>query len=243
MGLVALRRNSIAATVFDPTTLALSGWYRDATVSPWSPTASAGASGTNGTMTDATSPTAGAALNGHNGSIYNGTTQKLGGATAISSLASAAAWSLSVLVNPVASAVVHGAGATYGDPCIVADNTNGFGPLLAFTAAGFTVAHYDGASWKEQSVANAGGAPALVQCWYDGTNLNIQVNSVAATNVVAGNLSGSGGAGLLRLGSNYLAAAWCPCTIYDVMMSNTDLGATARGNIKSYVNSRYSLSL
>jgi len=231
------------AAVFNPATLSLTAWYRDATVSPWSPTASAGASGTNGNMTDATSPTAGSALNTHNGSVYNGTTQKLGGATAISSLASAAAWSLSVLVNPVATAVVHGAGATYGDPCIVADDTNGFGPLLSFTASGYTVAHYDGVSWKEQSVANAGGTAALVQCWYDGANLNIQVNSAAPTNVAAGNLNTAGGAGFLRFGSNYTAANWCPCTIYDVMMSNIDLGATARGNIKSYVNSRYSLAL
>ena len=235
---------SSAVAAFNPATLSLTAWFRDATVSPWAPTASAGASGTNGSLTDATSPTAGTALNGHNGAIFNGTTQKLTGSTNFSALTSAAAWSISVLVNPAASAVAHSVNATYADPSILIDDTNGFGPMISFTASGFTVAHYDGASWKEKSVAYTGGtSAALVQCWYDGTNINIQLNSAAAGTVAAGNLSAAGATDKLRLGANYNAAVFTPCTIYDVLMSNTDLGSTARANIKSYVNARYALSL
>lgn len=234
---------AVPTAVFNPGSLALTAWYRDATVSPWAPTASVGTSGSNGNLTDATSPTAGSALNTHNGSVYNGTSQKLAGTTNISALTSATAWSVSVLVNPAASAVVHSVNATYADPGIVTDDTNGFGPILSFTASGFTVAHYDGASWKEKSVAFTGGSVALVQAWYDGANINLQVNSAAAVSVAAGNLSAAGASDKLRLGANYNASVFCPCTIYDVMVSNTNLGSTARANIKSYINARYGLAL
>jgi hypothetical protein len=233
-----------SAPIFDPATLALSAWFKpNFTGAPWTPTASAGTSGANGNLASGGSaPSTGAALNGKTGATFNGTTQTLIGSTALSSLLTAAAWSLAVLVNPAATAVAKTVGAGYSDPPIVSDDTNGFWQLT-YTTSGFTFSMYDGVSWKEVSVAAASGSYHLVQAWYDGANLWLQVDSGAAVSVAAGNLGSAGGPGFLRLGANYTGAVLCPNTTEDLMIASADLGSTARANLKSYANATYALAL
>ena len=229
---------------FSPAELSLTNWNRSAfSASPWAAVASAGTSGTNGTLAaGAAGPTAGTALNGRAPATYNGTTQTSIGSTAISSLLSAAAWSLAVLDNPVTTAVVQSAGAGYGNPAVITDDTNGFW-YLTYTTSGYTIGHYDGVGWKEISIAATAGSYHLVQAWYDGTNLNLQVDSGGVSSLAAANLSAAGGGGFLRLGANYTAAQFCANSTAEDIVSNVTFTAQNRADIKSYVNTRNALTL
>src|SRR5262245_903161 len=50
---------AISAVSYDPAILALDGWWRAPYADPWTPTASAGASGSNGNLTSSGSPATG----------------------------------------------------------------------------------------------------------------------------------------------------------------------------------------
>lgn len=233
-----------APAVFDPATLALSAWYRASFAgSPWAPVASAGISGTQGSMTEATNPPAtGAALNGLTPADFDGTNDVLSNANSLSTFIGAAAWSIAVLINPTATAAVRSVGAGYSDPAIIAETTQGYW-YLTYTTSGVTVGHYDSVAgvWKEANQACSSGSWHLVQAWFDGVNISISVDSVAATSVASTNQE-LAGVGVLKFGDAF-GAPFYDGLIAEVMLSLVDLGAPARADIKSYVNSRCALAL
>jgi hypothetical protein len=232
------------AAAFDPATLALSGWWRASYAgSPWVARASAGGSGGNGNLTEATNPPAtGTAVNGLTPASFNGTTQIIANANALTTFITSTAWSIALLIKPTATAVARSVGAGYNDPAIISETTQGYW-YLTYTTSGVTIGHYDPTAgvWKEANQACSSGSWHLVQAWFDATNISISVDSVAATNVASTD-QGVAGVGPLTLGKAF-AAAYYAGDVADVMVATTNLGATARGNIKSYVNSRYALAL
>lgn len=62
----------------DPSSLALTGWYRASySGAPWVGTASAGTSGAKSATSPGSAPTVGTAVNGKTPALYNGTTEYL----------------------------------------------------------------------------------------------------------------------------------------------------------------------
>lgn len=229
---------------YTPAQQSLTAWYRASyTGSPWAANASNGASGSNGNFTEATNPAiSGTALNGLTPASFNGTTRILTGAQNLSTYITTAAWSLSVLVKPASTVVARSVGAGYNDPAIIAETVQGYW-YLTYTTSGVTIGHYNSVAgvWKEATQACSSGAWHLVHAWFDGVNISIAVDSVAATST-ASTEQFLTGTGAVKMGRNF-AAAFAPCDIAEVIIAATNLGATARGNIRSYVNSRYGLIL
>lgn len=235
-----------AAALFDPASLALSAWYRAAYAgSPWSSNASAGGSGSAVSLSVGTAPSVGAALNGFNTASCDGTTQSLACAsgTIIPNNCSVGAWSISVLVNPAATAVAAVPGSSYQEPAIISETVQGY-LYLTYTTSGFGIGHRDptAGTWKQVYSAGAAGSWHLVQAYYDGANMYLEVDSLAAVSVATTD-QGVTGVGPMKVGANYNSVARWPGLIAEVITATTNLGATARGNIKSYVNGRYGLSL
>src|SRR4051812_26313751 len=108
-------------TAIDPATLDPSGYWLAPYASPWTPTASAGTSGSNGTLvTSGTAPTSGTAVNGYAPASYAGTPQALVTNTATGTTL----WSLAAgttIVIAKASAAVAEAADFYDDPLLMGD--------------------------------------------------------------------------------------------------------------------------
>ena len=229
---------------FDPATLALSGWWRASfTGSPWTANASAGLSGTLGNLTEATNPPAvGAALNSLTPADFDGTNDLLTGANNLDSFITSTAWSVAVLVRPVATVDSRSVGSGYNDPAIIAETTQGYW-YLTYTTSGVTIGQYDSVAgaWLETNQACSAASWHLVQAWFDGVNTSISVDSVAATSVAATDQSLIG-VGPPVLGKGF-SSVFCPALVAEVMLAKVDLGATARADIKAYTNARYNLTL
>lgn len=235
------RAGTQVSSVFDPATLALSGWWRAPySGSPLVAVASAGGSGSNGNLTEATNPpSAGASLNSLASADFDGTNDVLKNANNIVTFLSETAWSVSCLFSGD-TASARSVGAAYSDRSLLTNEAQGLF-YLTFTTGGVTVGHYDG-GFKEVTVACATGGSHLISAWYDGTNLNLSIDGGAASTAAASTAFTNFGGGVLKVGLNYDGSAKFDGRIWDLMTATTNLGSTARSNIKSYINSRYALS-
>ncbi len=224
--------------VFNPATLDLSGWWRASfSESPWVGTASAGSSGSRD-LTEATNPpVTGAAVNGLVPADFDGTNDVLTNATAISTLLSASAWSMWALVN-LDAINTNNADVWLNDPILC--DTGAFWGVHLKSGGTVHAFQWDGAS-KSVSETISTGAWALVQAKYNGTNLLLRVNSGSWQSAAAGNIStltGTLRAGVTPTGGHALDGRIAEIGIADLVISDADFD-----NIKSYVNSRYALSL
>ncbi len=245
LGAALLQATSFSPAVasFDPATLSLDGWWRASYGgSPWSPTASAGTSGSNGTLVTAgVAPSVGSAVNGLTPATFNGTSQAFGsGTAAMTDLVTATAMTLIVLVKASASVAI--ASNFYDDPLLIGDSGGNVG--LVFTSSGVRAGAYSGGSNQTTSIALATGAWALCAMRYDGSHVKCRVSKASGTTDATPVASGtpSLGAGPY-IGKNYAAAKFFAGDILEVMTSKTVLSDANLVSIVSYFNSRYALSL
>ena len=228
---------------YSPAQEALTMWQRASyTGSPWTANASAGTSAANGSFTEATNPaTAGTALNGRTPASFDGTAKLLTSANTLATYVSATAFSVTVLVKPATPVASPTAGAGYNEPAILGESAQGYW-YLTYTTGGVKIGHRDttAGAWVEATQACTSGAWHLVHAWFDGVNISISIDSVAAT-IVASTNQELAATGAIRMGKGF--SAFAPCDVAEVIMSATNLGATSRSKLKSYVNTRYALAL
>jgi hypothetical protein len=223
---------------FDPATLSLTGWWRGSYAgSPWTPTASAGGSGGNGNLAEATNPPAtGAAVNGFTPADCDGTNDILTAANQLSTYVTAAAGSIVVLFR---ADVAAADGLVYDSPGLVGDN---LGFLLGFTDAGVRPGIYDGSSWKELSVACSAAAWHAAQFKWSGGTMYCRVDSGAWSSVAAGSIS-SVAQPMLGGGQNVNGGDFFNGQIMEVLTASSALSDADMANVVSYFNARYGLSL
>lgn len=232
---------TIVSSAFDPATLALTGWWRASfTASPWTPTASAGSSGANGNLAEATNPpTSGTAQNGFNPAAFDGINQVLTSANNFSTFVTGGAGSIWVLFYATAAAADAGAGLRIGNPGLVFQDTGGTTFGIGYSDAGVTVAYYDGA-YEELVIAASLNNYHLAQVKWDSTNLKMRVDSGARSSIAAAAMTLS--ANPIVVGKNY-TTGYQACRVLEVGTINSALSDADEDNIKSYVNSRYGLAL
>lgn len=231
---------------FDPGTLALT-LYLDgsnyAGSGVWNGEASAGTSGTHATTSSGADPTVGASLNGIPTVAFNGTTQYLLTGLPISTFLTAAAWSGWALVN---CAGASNYAATYdGNPCFFSDATQGYfnvGVRRAGASPGPATDHgvyqYGGASVE---ATFTGGAWALLQWRYDGTNIGVRTNAgiwVESAQPSIENITYD-----LQIGANYNASFLYNGLIASIGMSKIAFDDATFENIRKGLNARFGLSL
>lgn len=226
------------SSTFDPGTLTLSGWWRSYAGAPWNGTASAGTSGSNNFTAGGADPTAGT-LNSLGTATYNGTSQYLASSLDLATLWGASAGTIVALFN-VSSAFVD-TGAWYNNPQFISSNgTQEIG--LGFSDSGVVAGNYDGTNFNRLAAACGTAGWHLASLTWDGVNLRLRVDSGAFTTQATNAISFT--ADTAQSGrSSYPTTTFLTGQIADMMTATSVLSDANLDNIKSYVNSRYSLSL
>lgn len=163
------------AAVFDPATLALTGWWRASyAASPWTGTASAGTS-LGRDLTEATNPpAAGTAVNGRTPADFDGTDDELQIPGTIATYFNADAYSFWVLVNIDA---IDTDGGNHQDDMIFGQ-TAGSRLWLTVRSTGPVVklGHFDGAGYVTSTRTIATATWLFIQGRYNGTDQTLRVN-------------------------------------------------------------------
>lgn len=236
------------AAVFDSTTLNLDGYWRANSTTGydngggsgiWLAVGSAGASGSNGNCTEATNFPAEATLNGHTGPDFDGTNDMLGNSNAVSTFLTASRWWAACLFK--VDSFTTNVAAVYDNAALWQDAGGFVGFSVKGSGASGTchIWQYDGTA-DDTSVSISTGTTYLAVGWYDGSNLNLIVNATTASTAASGNITSL--TSTLRVGRNY-ASAYHDGQIYELALSKSTYGSSEAASFKSYVNSRYGLSL
>lgn len=229
-------QQAASAAPFDPATLVLTGWWRASfTASPWPGTASAGPSAGPSLTEPTNPPTVGTAVNGLTPADFNGTIQRLVNAAAMTSFVSNAAGSIACLF--FARTAAADAGAT-NNPSLIGDTDGRI--VLEFSSLGVGLSSYDGATFTAVRAACGTGAYHLAQARWNSTTIEVRVDSgawqtLARTVVIA--------TATVRVGANFALTKFFDGRILDLLTAQSRLDDATFDNIKSYVNSRYALSL
>jgi hypothetical protein len=242
--LVSVQIVKLDATVpsgFDPSTLDMTGWWRaDFSGSPWTATASAGSSGTNGSLTEGTNPpSVGAAQNGLTPADFDGTNDQITAANAVTTYLTNAAGTVIVLFRADTAAADPGAAAYYNAPGLFGNT----GVLhVGFADAGVRFGYYDGSSHDSVAAACATGAYHAALCRYNSTTQEVQIDSAGATGSMAR------GAAALDTGTAPVcgptfAAGFYDGRILEIMTFDRRITDGEWTDIVSYFNDRYGLSL
>ncbi len=233
-------KSSGAPPVFDPATLALSGWWRASYAgSPWTPTASAGGSGSNGNLTEGTNPpsTSAGTVNGYTGADFDGVNDVISNATAITTMVSDSSGSLVSLFNADTAFADPGSTSFYLEPSLISSATSRL--AMGFSTAGVSLGTYNGGGWNSIRTACATGGWHLAQARWNTTDIEVRVDSgswvtTARALVLAG--------GSVQVGQNY-DVGFFDGKILETMTAPARLSDTDFANLVSYVDARYALSL
>ena len=227
---------------FNPASLALTGWWRASyAASPWVGTASAGASGSRN-LTEATNPpAAGTAVNGLTPADFDGTNDKLGTALTLGDLSDATAGSIAALFYADAATADAGAAAPYVLPAFLGDELPYF--TFSFGSAGIRAGYNAGSGWDSVASTASTGAWHLGQCRWNGSVIEVRVDGGAwvTSSPFSGGIFLMTGA--VIVGRNYDSTAFFNGRIADLMTADSVLSTGQFDGIRSYVNSRYGISV
>lgn len=230
------KKVSSGGSVFDPLTLSPTAWYKaNYGGAPW-----ADSSGNGRDATAGVAPSVGIAWNGLNPANFNGSTQYLNLPGTLGTYMSAAAFSVWFVYYINSVPADPGAGNRYLTECLLSDADAYFG--LAITDSGITCEMADGIG-AASSVTTAFAVDASYHFGllaYDGTTIRIGTDNNTEATEVYGNIGATAGA--LKLGANYDASALIDGVLLEVGICNTNVWSS-RANLRSYVNSRYALSI
>lgn len=242
LGLGLAGRSAGGAAAFDPATLNLTGWLRaDYAGSPWSHTASAGTSGSNGAAAEATNaPATGSAVNGYTPADFNGSSHFLVTSDDWSVYANATALTVIVLFN--ADTASAAAGSAADDHALISDRDR-FN--LGFTDGGISAAYWDGSDFNTPTrIACATGAWHAAVCRLDGGTFGIGLDGPPTQTASGGSHLFTGGAKMaVGIGGLSTLTKRFDGKILEALTSDTAFSDANIDNVISYFNSRYGLSL
>lgn len=238
---VQTHRGGGAPPVFDPGTLNLSVWFRGSyTASPWEGEASAGDSGTRDAAEATNPPSSGTAVNTYNPADFDGTNDVLANATAVGTLVPAAGYFWWALFMVDAVGTDFAVPDAFANQAIWADGGGYIGCALRSTGPAVMAWQYDGIGKGAQHTIST-GTWNLLCCRYDGTNIKSKLNSGALSSNASGAYDIT--TGQLMLGRNWAGAQFFNGKLLELGMSPEANSDDTMDDVKSYVNSRYNLSL
>lgn len=233
---------------YSPAQEAMTSLWRGAWASPEVQTASAGTSGSNGNLTAATggvTPLFTTLLNGIATATYDGIDDCMLNTSVVhTTLLGTTAFHVYALIDALVAGTAA-PGSAYTEAAIICDDGQGWFNFT-YSTRGVTLSHYDlngTGLWREATVACAPGQWHLVHGWYDGANLFVQIDGAAPVTgqTVTAPIGNSGAT--VATGRSYAAGTFLNGRIAEIGTSKLNLGATFRSKLKSYVNTRYNLTL
>jgi hypothetical protein len=226
-------------TYYSPAQEVLTGWVRGNFAVPWTPTVSAGGSGTNGNLvTGGADPVAGTAVSGHTPGAYGGTSL-LDYANTVPTYLAAAGSGIFVMAKVNANALAPAA-LTYNDIALIEDGNAAV--QLRYNTSGYSCTIYDGAGYQASNYQIF--PTATWHCfagWWDGVHVNGSVDGNVGAPVLAGNASVAAVA--LHTGCNYTTGAKANADIMEIITMATTPTLTQRQNIRAYLTTRYGQSV
>jgi hypothetical protein len=235
-------------TVFNPAVMSLKGWWRGSyTGSPWAGTVSIGSSALRD-LTEATNPptpgvVGGEPVNGFAPAIFDGANDQLGNVSATSTFITASAYLWWALFYATANGgTSSGIGNAYTNPCLFANTSAFIGSSIFYNGSNnlIQVWHYD-TDWRGNEHQISLNAWNLICCRFDGSNIRSSLNSGAVTATAAGNVGDLSNP--IAVGRNYDGSARFTGRLLELGFIDSAQTDARFTDIKSYVNSRYALSL
>lgn len=231
------------SSVYDPTSLALSAYWRADFAATWAGTPSAGNSGGRDltTVLPDSTPSPGTAQNGKAPADLDGVDDQMRIALALSSLINANAGSVWILARADAAAAAAAVGSPYNNPGLLTLAGSGyFG--IGYADSGVCAYLHDGSDYRERTVAAAVGAYFLAQVKLDGASLKLRVNGGARSEVAAGSV-GDLTTNPILVGANIAQSAFFNGQILEIGVAPLVLSDTIEDNVLSYARATYALSL
>lgn len=243
--MLARHHRVIGSSAFDPATLSLTGWWRASFAgSPWSPTASAGSSGTAGDLTGGlgTTPATGSAVNGLTPADFDGTDDFLDAPyTILDDAYNAGAysgWAL-VYVDSISTDDAN----VYDNDCILSTQPSAYWILFLRSSGVVGIRHIDSGEIVLTATVST-GAWQLIQWKLDAGTLSLRVNGGTRQTTAAGNLDATGiSTSAFVAGTNYGGAKFLNGKMLEIGLADSALSDTDEDNVLSYCRSRYALTL
>jgi hypothetical protein len=231
---------AMSASAFDPTTLALQGYWRAPfSASPWAGTASAGSSSGRNISEGTNPPSTGSAVNGYVPASFDGSNDQLLSSIASSNFISSAAYSGWALIN-VTSIATNDATNLFFNDAFVSSKDNAYWGTALRSSGNVSVWHYDGVLFTGVSTSISTSTWTLVQWKYDGVNLKMRTNGNSWGSTAKGNVSNV--TENVRVGGNAFGNFFHG-SMLELALTNTALSDTDFDNVLSGLRVRYSLSL
>lgn len=239
-------QRGVASTAFDPSSLALTSWFRDYAASPWAGTASAGTSGA-ATATEATNaPSSGSALNGHPAAVFDGTNDILTLNGTLDTYYNASALSGWVLVDVTAVADIGVVSKGAYTAIFSATASARHGVYIINSGGVYTIGVYvtiTGALARFVETTFALAAPKLVQWKSDGVDIWIRINGGAW-------IPGGAGSGAIdnltmgvAMGRNVGATRFFNGNKYESATTDMVLSDATFDSVLTYARDRYAIAL
>lgn len=225
---------------FNPASLAWEIWVRGSFSSdPWTGVASAGGSGGRN-LTEATNdPASGTAQNGFNPADFDGTNDRLGNATAMTTLLSTSAGTIAGVFKMDSIASGTGDPATYyQNPALVTDIGDGFTAVHVSTD-GLGLGTFNGSNFYSLTIAFSDTASyhRFFARW-NGTTLELKLDG-GSWNTLSRTVSLSSGG--FRLGANYNASAFTSVRMLEAMCGAFRISDGDATSLDSYFTTRYAI--
>lgn len=236
-----------AVVGFSMSALAWEHWHKaddyNAATGTWAGTASAGGSGAR-SLTQSTSgnrPSAGTAVNGHTPALFDGTNDSLvfdGTATTVAAVGASCFMAVVDLTKLPYSGVTSGA--WYDNPAIFGGGSIYYACTVDANGRVYFGHWNTNGEYKVISAYAPSGRCCIVG-GYDGANLYLEVNGVAATPVAS--VNGSYAGSNLRMGVDRTDARWFTGSVLEVAIGKFAYTPTLAASILAYAKTRYSSTL
>lgn len=220
---------------FNPALLGFTGWWRNFAAFPWTPTASAGSSGSNGDLAAAGTPVAGSDLDGLGTLVLNGTDQYLVAASATSSFVSTTAGAVVVMFEALST--VAAATDFYDDPSLFTDTGGNVG--LVINASGVRAGVYNSGTHQTPHIACSAGWHMAAMRW-DANDVRCRLDMTDAIDTTPGPTGGiQAFSGTTTFGRNYTTAKLANVRITEILIASSLTDGNLNDLYASYFKVNY----
>lgn len=226
---------------WDTPAMALEGYWRASyTGSPWTPTASAGASAVTGNLTGNAS--VGPAQNGLTPASFDGATQSLATSFGLGEYFLAGSGTIWILASVLSAPAPSGA--PYTDPALLC-STGGAELGLSFSSAGFQASLFDTAIKQTTPIPFTLNQLHLFQMYWNGTQLWARVDGGTPSIVAAGAIdsAGFGSDVSLSIGVNETGSVFGNIHVFEAGLFSVEIPQPVLDTVRSALSSRYFISL
>lgn len=103
------------------------------------------------------------------------------------------------------------------------------------------VALFHNTSAASVQTAFSANTPSIVECWYDGTNINIKLNGGTTVSAAAANISSL--SAIVQLGVSFGASNSYDGDIAEIIGWNVDIGSTDRTTVRQGLGTQYGITV